>query len=84
MTSEQQLLAQDFFQRLHLFSFFHLGSDAEISLADEPEGISVAIAHRRVSPFRFSLRWEELRALLDSPSGFEDFMLSELMRHRVS
>ncbi len=84
MTSDQQLLTENFFEKLRLFSFFHLGSDAEISLVDEPEGITVSIAHRRVSPFRFSLSWEELRELLELPSAFEDFMLGELMRHRVS
>jgi len=84
MTNNQQVKFEDFFQRLRLFAFFHLGSDARISLADQPEGIRVTIAHRRVTPFDFFLTWEELRALLDSPSECEDFLLAQLMRHRAS
>ena len=79
-----QPFADEFRQRLEMFSFFHLGSDATISLREDAEGLSVAIAHRRVTPFEFTIPWPQVQALATDADRFESFMLDYLTRYRRS
>ena len=84
METKQELLVAGFREILDLFSFFHLGSDAIISINQEADGIHVRISHRRVSPLEFALSWEEIREMMADRTRFEDFMLGWLTRNRVS
>jgi len=79
-----QRLKESFRERLSLFSFFHLGSDAEIDIAEGSEGLKISISHSRVVPFEFGVSWPEIEQLVTSPSRFEAFMLDYLTRHRRS
>jgi hypothetical protein len=79
-----QRLTDTFRERLGLFSFFHLGSDAKIDIAESSEGLKVSVEHSRVVPFEFRLSWAEIEQLLAEPSRFESFMLDCLTRHRRS
>ncbi|MFB3904486.1 MAG: hypothetical protein ACE15E_13630 [Acidobacteriota bacterium] len=83
METSQQLTTA-FRERLVLFSFFHLGSDARIDITEGPESLKVSMAHSRVVPFDFSLSWPETEQLLADPSRFEAFMLDLLTRYRRS
>jgi hypothetical protein len=71
-------------KRLELFLFFHLGSDAEVAVREQTEGLTVAISHRRVRPFVFSLSCDQLRHFSSDQAAFEDFMLDWLTRYRRS
>ena len=73
-----------FRERLSLFTFFHLGSDAKISIAEGAEGLTVSVAHSRVAPFEFDLSWPEIEELVGDPSRFEGFLLDHLTRYRRS
>ena len=77
----RELLAE-FQDRLDSFVFFHLGSDAEVAVQQLPSGLRVAIRHSRVHPFEFSLDSDQLEALTQDSDAFEEYMLSELTRHR--
>jgi len=79
-----QRLTDTFRERLGLFSFFHLGSDARIAIAESSEGLKVSVAHSRVIPFEFALSWPEIEQLLAEPSRFEALMLDYLTRYRQS
>jgi hypothetical protein len=79
-----QHLTGAFRERLMLFSFFHLGSDARIDIAEGVEGLRVSVAHSRVTPFEFRLSWPEVEQLLADPSRFEAFWLDYLTRYRRS
>ena len=79
-----QRLTEAFRERLSLFSFFHLGSDARIDIAEDAEGLKVSVAHSRVAPFKFKLSWPEVEQLLATPSRFEEFWLDHLTRYRQS
>jgi len=79
-----QRLTETFRERLELFSFFHLGSDARIDIQGGTEGLKIFVAHSRVSPFEFTLSWPEVEDLLGDPSRFEGLMLDCLTRYRRS
>ena len=82
--SESQRLIQELRERLGLFSFFHLGSDAEIRLQEGPQGLRISISHRRVTPFEFTIPWAQIQTLAGDPDRFEAFMLDYLTRYRRS
>jgi len=79
-----QRLTDTFCERLSLFTFFHLGSDARIGIAESQEGLIVTVAHSRVVPFEFRLSWPEIEQMLADPARFEGYMLDHLTRHRQS
>jgi len=83
MESHLQLV-RELRERLELFSFFHLGSDAEIRYQEDEGGLKVSISHRRVTPFEFTVPWAELEALAGAPDRFEALMLDYLTRYRRS
>ncbi len=79
-----QRLTDTFRERLSLITFFHLGSDARVGIAEGADGLTVSVAHSRVVPFEFALTWPEIEQLLADPSRFEGFMLDYLTRYRQS
>lgn len=77
-------LKQNFRQRVDLFVFFHLGSDASVAMREGAEGVRVHIQHRRVEPFDLSLSEDQIQHFLDHPREFEQFMVEHLNLHRRS
>jgi hypothetical protein len=83
MTTSQRFVGA-FRKRLELFCFFHMGSDTQINLRDDTDGLHVEIAHRRVTPFEFTVPWPQLQALAADADSFERLMLDYLTRYRRS
>jgi len=81
---KRQSFTETFRERLGLFTFFHLGSDAEVRMTESETALVVSVAHSRVVPFEFTLSWNEVGELLADPNRFEAFMLDYLTRHRRS
>jgi hypothetical protein len=79
-----QGFTQEVRKRVELFSFFHLGSDAEVTFRERTQELMVAISHRRVHPFVFTLGAEQLRSFASDPAALEDFLLDHLTRYRRS
>ncbi len=79
-----QQLTDTLRERLSLFSFFHLGSDAKIGIAETSEGLKISVAHSRVHPFEIAFTWPEVQKLLAEPSRFETLLLDYLTRYRRS
>ena len=69
-------------KQLKLFVFFHLGSDAEISVNPDPHTLEVSIEHPRVERFHFELSSRELETMAQDPEAFEDYLLELLVRYR--
>ena len=67
---------------LDAFVFFHLGSDADVSLGAGKGAICVSIRHRRVFPIQFELNPRMIDDFSRHPDRFEEFLLNILTRHR--
>lgn len=67
---------------LDSFVFFHLGSDARVSVQVRRDGVSVGIDHNRVRPFQFELGGADLTALVADPAALEEALLDQLVKHR--
>jgi hypothetical protein len=76
--------AEQLTKQLTLFVFFHLGSDAEVSIQSNPQVLKVSIEHPRVEGFRFELPSQDLETMIRDPEGFEDYLLELLVRYRRS
>ncbi len=73
---------RSFVEKLKSFVFFHLGSDAELTIDSEPEQIKVHLTHQRIHSFQFDLSVEKAGELASTPESFEDYMLDLLTQHR--
>ncbi|MFQ5740731.1 MAG: hypothetical protein ACE5JX_17140 [Acidobacteriota bacterium] len=71
-------------EKLDMFVFFHLGSDASVEVREEKEALVVALRHHRVEPFDIRIRRSELGTLVGDPARFENMMLDYLTAHRRS
>ena len=83
MANNQRFIEQ-FRERLGLFCFFHLGSDAEINVREDTEGLKVTISHKRVTPFEFIVPWAQVQSIAGDSDRFEALMLGHLTRYRRS
>lgn len=75
-------LRQKLRDRLDLFFFFHLGSDAHLEIEEAPEQVQVRIEHRRVEPFELAIPYERVPSLLSHPRELEQLLLDQLNSHR--
>ena len=75
-------LTSQFREKLDLFCFFHLGSDARVEVREENEQIRILIRHHRVTPFEFSITYGRLQELKDDSPALERFMLEQITPHR--
>ena len=69
-------------ERLDLFIFFHLGSDAEVAIQETEVALRVSLSHPRVHPFSFEIQSSSLQGYQQEPLLFEDFLLDQLTQHR--
>jgi hypothetical protein len=75
----------DFLKReLDAFVFFHLGSDADVSVSINHSRIHFSLDHNRIHSFSFSLSFEEFESITDQPEAFENVLLGYLAKHRKS
>jgi hypothetical protein len=79
---EKSLLKEQFQEKLDLFCFFHLGSDVQLELVEEGDGLRVNLEQHRITPLTFTLSYERLEEMLADSAELENFMLAEITPHR--
>ena len=79
---EKSQLKEQFQEKLDLFCLFHLGSDAQLELADEGDQLRVRLEQHRITPLTFTLSYQRLEEMLADSTDLENFMLSEITPHR--
>lgn len=79
---EKPQLKEQFQEKLSLFCFFHLGSDAQLEVVEEGDQLRVTLEQHRITPLTFTLSYERLEAMLADSTELENFMLNEIIPHR--
>lgn len=79
---EKSQLKEQFQEKLNLFCFFHLGSDAHLELVEEGNQLRVTLEQHRIKPLTFTLSYERLEEMLADSTELENFMLNEITPHR--
>ena len=79
---EKSQLKEQFQEKLNLFCFFHLGSDAQVEVVEEGNQLRVTLEQHRITPLTFTLLYERLEAMLADSTALENFMLDEVTPHR--
>ena len=79
---EKSQLKEQFQEKLDLFCFFHLGSDAQLELVEEGNQLRVTMKQHRITPLTFTLSYQRLEEMLTDSTELENFMLAEITPHR--
>ncbi len=79
---EKSQLKEQFQEKLNLFCFFHLGSDAQLEVVVEGDQLRVTLEQHRITPLTFTLSYERLEEMLADSAKLENFMLDEITPHR--
>ena len=79
---DREALKTAFLERLQLFCFFHLGSDVESGIEEEPEGLRISLCHHRIEPLEFPVSYARLEGLLEVPQDLEGFLLEHITPRR--
>ncbi len=69
-------------ETIESFFFFHLGADAQISIRDGQDRLTVSVSHQRVEPFQFRVLDDQLENFSCSEKAFEGFLLEQLNFYR--
>ncbi len=75
-------LEREFREKLDLFCFFHLGSDAQVEVVQQEDSLRISVAHHRVESFQFAVSCPRLEEFLKAPARLEEFLLDEILSHR--
>ena len=79
---EKSQLKEQFQEKLNLFCFFHLGSDAQLEVVEEENQLRVTLEQHRITPLSFTLPYQQLEEMLADSIELENFMLNEITPHR--
>ncbi len=71
-------------RELRRFLFFHLGSDAKVTVHPTQQGLEVEVEHQRVRPMHLRFEVEEMVSMSGDRTRFEDHLLAFLTRYRRS
>ena len=59
-----------------------MGSDAQVEIDSNKNGLSVTIRHSRVKKFCLELSWKQVDTLSSDQEALEDLLLDKLTIHR--
>ncbi len=79
---EKSQLKEQFQEKLNLFCFFHLGSDAHLEVVEEENQLRVTLEQHRITPLSFTLPYQRLEEMLADSIELENFMLNEITPYR--
>jgi len=79
---EKSQLKDQFQEKLNLFCFFHLGSDARLEVLEEADQLRVRLEQHRITPLTFTLSFRRLEEMLVDSADLENFMLDQIISHR--
>ena len=79
---EKSQLKDQFQEKLNLFCFFHLGSDAQLEVLEEADQLRVRLEQHRITPLTFTLTYQRLEEMLADSAELENFMLDQIISHR--
>ena len=79
---EKSQLKDQFQEKLNLFCFFHLGSDAQLEVLEEADQLRVRLEQHRINPLTFTLSYQRLEEMLADSAELENFMLNQIIAHR--